>query len=416
MMQSSTFVTSRQRPNFGFTLVELLVVIAIIGMLIALLLPAVQAAREAARRMQCTNHLKQIGLAVHNFESAKGGLPPTTVGWRGETADPDTTNQARRHGRATFWVFILPYMEQQALYDFVSQKSNQLAVGLTGPYLWNVGENGMTAADQSSLCSIKTFLCPSRRGAASAYVGRNGPADGNAGFLGPQGDFAIVTGQAGCNWANCLQIVYVSDSDPGLPPTHNSPPGLNTPPSNKDANPTALQRGAFRCATWGNMRDPSTWQPRDDFSWVSDGLSNQLFVGEKFMFPTALNDCRPVNAPDTDRSRIRDCSMFAGSASWSTPAYAGSFNAMIENSTKDQFNDAGILKQAGNGENQNHWGSTHPGVCNFLVGDGAVRSISVSIPTGALIWHSSLSDGTVNENSILARLGNVSDGNPVSLP
>jgi len=164
------------------------------------------------------------------------------------------------------------------------------------------------------------------------------------------------------------------------------------------------------------MRDPSTWQPRDDFSWVSDGLSNQLFVGEKFIFPMALNDCRPVNAPDIDRSRLRDCSMFAGSAAWSAPAYAGSFNAMIENSTKDQFNDAGILKQAGNGENQNHWGSTHPGVCNFLVGDGAVRSVSVSIPTGALIVHSSPNDGLINENSILAKLGNVNDGNSVSIP
>jgi prepilin-type N-terminal cleavage/methylation domain-containing protein len=85
----------------AFTLVELLVVIAIIGMLIALLLPAVQAAREAARRMQCMNHVKQMGLAIHNFHDAYSSLPPAHLGV----------------SKANLFVLTLPYLEKQAIYD-----------------------------------------------------------------------------------------------------------------------------------------------------------------------------------------------------------------------------------------------------------------------------------------------------------
>ena len=88
------------RSRRGFTLVELLVVLAVIGLLLALLLPAVQSAREAARRMQCQNNLRQIGVAFHNYHDQVGGLP---FGW-------DT------HG--TGWsALILPQLEQQTLYD-----------------------------------------------------------------------------------------------------------------------------------------------------------------------------------------------------------------------------------------------------------------------------------------------------------
>ena len=104
----------RRRP--AFTLVELLVVIAIIGILVALLLPAVQAAREAARRMQCSNNLKQIGLALHNFEGVHKFLPPGAVA--GSTAT-DAHNAFRiptrvEHGWA---IFLLPWLEQQGVYD-----------------------------------------------------------------------------------------------------------------------------------------------------------------------------------------------------------------------------------------------------------------------------------------------------------
>lgn len=98
---------SKQR---GFTLIELLLVIAIIGTLIALLLPAVQSAREAARRSACTNHLKQIGLALHSYEDVAKEFPPGAR-W-GRHAPP---GKRKRHGSAL--VHLLPYVEEQALYD-----------------------------------------------------------------------------------------------------------------------------------------------------------------------------------------------------------------------------------------------------------------------------------------------------------
>ncbi|MDR1479073.1 MAG: DUF1559 domain-containing protein [Planctomycetaceae bacterium] len=100
--------------NFGFTLVELLVVMAIIGVLIALLLPAVQAVREAARRLQCSNHKRQVGLAVHNFHDTWNGLPPYNVGLVSGDATLAT------NGSLGFFGIILPYIERQALYDIIA--------------------------------------------------------------------------------------------------------------------------------------------------------------------------------------------------------------------------------------------------------------------------------------------------------
>ncbi|MFL6543754.1 MAG: DUF1559 domain-containing protein, partial [Candidatus Udaeobacter sp.] len=120
--------------SLGFTLVELLVVIAIIGILVALLLPAIQAAREAARRMQCANRMKQIGLAMLNYESAKKQLPlaytPNFTGaihaglCPGSNTQGNPNNNKPHHFVLTF---ILPYMEYQALYDQIDITSSTTA-------------------------------------------------------------------------------------------------------------------------------------------------------------------------------------------------------------------------------------------------------------------------------------------------
>src|SRR5262245_24097276 len=110
------------RARFGFTLVELLVVIAIIGVLVALLLPAVQSARESARRTQCNNNLKQIGLAIHNFEGAYGTFP---------AAATRVTTAPWMHG-PTWWIYTMPYMEQGNTYNRITFPRNTFWLGSTG--------------------------------------------------------------------------------------------------------------------------------------------------------------------------------------------------------------------------------------------------------------------------------------------
>src|SRR3954462_200570 len=123
---------SRLRP--AFTLIELLVVIAIIAVLIALLLPAVQAAREAARRSQCVNNLKQLGLALHNYESSHGMLPPTCT-YDVPTVGNDFSMKAH----------LLPYMEQTMVYQATNYS-----------FAYNSAQNGTATST-----TVNTFLCPS---------------------------------------------------------------------------------------------------------------------------------------------------------------------------------------------------------------------------------------------------------------
>jgi prepilin-type N-terminal cleavage/methylation domain-containing protein len=151
-------VTVASRDVRAFTLVELLVVIAIIGMLVAILLPAVQAARGAARRSQCQNNLKQLGLAITSYQATHETYPP------GVTANTDNFQDGMHSGL----VFLLPYLEQQNLYDRIDLSSS-----------WRSDSNRVAAQQL-----IPSFQCPS----SSGTVGMDG------GFGGASTDYAFSKG------------------------------------------------------------------------------------------------------------------------------------------------------------------------------------------------------------------------------
>lgn len=156
-MESTMKSRSDVHRLHGFTLVELLVVIAIIGMLVAILLPAVQGARSAARRAQCQNNLKQLGIAINAHESAIGNYPAGVVAEHSNLQD----------GKYSGFVTLLPYLEAQNMFDQFDRNSD-----------WKTPQNMRIAA-----MPVESYQCPSsdstvgmrQSGAASDYAYSKGP-------------------------------------------------------------------------------------------------------------------------------------------------------------------------------------------------------------------------------------------------
>ena len=182
-----------KRPRPGFTLVELLVVIAIIGVLVALLLPAVQAAREAARRSQCSNNLKQLGLGLHNYHDTFNAFPmgARTGGWNGGWG-------------TSFYVRLLPFVEQAPLYD-------QWPFTERGPYSRNEGYRGNIIGNPVDIRNlmISVFRCPSSPleefrgddGLMASYVGIAGAVEATGRYV-PRRQRACCTCCGGASFGN----------------------------------------------------------------------------------------------------------------------------------------------------------------------------------------------------------------------
>ena len=205
--------SARRYRRSGFTLVELLVVIAIIGVLVALLLPAVQAAREAARRTECINHLKQIGLAVMNFESARGSLPKGD--WRQLTAATGIDSLG------TWVTQSMPFLENGSLFDQMDFTMPYYQQGFVGP------ENTPTHH-----FFLESHVCPSNGPVGiiewnNGRYGARGNYAANAGYTDPEEGCGIwmndinweQAGTDGRGYPNCTSGVLVSNPVPGSRPT-----------------------------------------------------------------------------------------------------------------------------------------------------------------------------------------------------
>jgi prepilin-type N-terminal cleavage/methylation domain-containing protein/prepilin-type processing-associated H-X9-DG protein len=319
--------TAARKDRPAFTLVELLVVIAIIGILVALLLPAVQAAREAARRIQCQNHLKQIGLACQNHLDAHSHFPSSGWGWRW-TGDPDRGFGEEQPGG---WGYnILPFMEANNIWE--------LGKGLTG-----------AAKQEAMLIQVGTpipgFICPSRRQASVYPVVRNNDLANN---------LTECRGDGSCLVA---RTDYAGNSG-----------SINMGEERGPGSFAAAEVFDWRFDTDGRTRvewNGITHQrSKVTVAMISDGTSNTYCIGERYLNPDRYLDGN--DAADDQHILMgldRDVNRWSGDGNGSPTG-----RIMVP-----PYQD-----QPGRSRNFN-WGSVHAAAFNMVFCDGSVHGISYSI-------------------------------------
>jgi prepilin-type N-terminal cleavage/methylation domain-containing protein len=361
------------RSRKGFTLIELLVVIAIIAILIGLLLPAVQKVREAAARMSCSNNLKQIGLACHNYDSAYGTLPP---GYWGPTPNIHYANAGHLDTpqppdpRAPRWVgvlvYLLPYLEQDNIYRqmrTMTDPSFVASVAPPGPPAWWTVNPDWTMAHTQ----IKSLLCPSDiapgaitgGSAACMHSYDSGAPDGAEGAVmyyfpgNTQLGKTNYTGVAGPGW---------NHGSIGAP----SAGGANYRPYS----------GVF------------TNNSKVSIPSIADGSSNTFLFGE------GLGGLKPG---------ARDFQW-----TWAGTGAMATFNGLKPGSPSP----AGILPQNSTETNWATFSSNHTGVVLFCFGDGHVQPIRHGgshqrlSPTSSAWWSFQALSGMADGDLRTQELGN----------
>lgn len=250
------------RRHKAFTLIELLVVIAIIAILVSLLLPAVQQAREAARRTQCKNNLKQLGLAMHNYHDVYNKFPHNQNKWNGGNIGANQIPQW------SWLVGILPYIEQKNLYESFDYDVN-VSDGTGGFIPGNRDHNGIGINEALARTPIDGYICPSSPHGSIRANQRNGgyrwrnPTSTKAGT-----DYVGNLGHFWGGWKDCGAVPdsLVNDALPNNLGTKNTP---GTPWINGEARgDQAKMNGVFKYSGGTGIRD------------ITDGTSNTIGVFE----------------------------------------------------------------------------------------------------------------------------------------